>query len=613
MNLIGKISIAAGIAVSLLLPQSKADYESGVQAWESGSYRQAMAEWQSAASEDDGRAMLAIGRAYRQGLGVLQDHVEAHKWFNLAASRGEREALEERDALGALMSEEEQAEARRLAREWRPENRVSTSSADGNSSSSRNVGLPQPDAIREAQALLKALGYRPGPADGLWGQRTEDAWRSFLRDAGLPVEEPLNIDMLLILREIATLQGIEVGDNMQVDGTGDSPAKVGEPKPVRQALPPDILHRMASAGDIASLREALDAGADVDGLDGRGWTALMHAVDRGYILIVESLIEAGADVDVRAPDGATALFMAAALKQPEIAGLLMRAGADIAIRGPQGRTPVEVARLTFGEAVSAQMGFLDSFRDCDSCPEMVIVPAGSFMMGSNSSEAYDDEQPVHGVAIPAPLAVGRYEVTVGQYAHFVEQTGHASTDTCRVWNGDELKDSDSHSWRKPGFSQAEADPVVCVSWQDAREYVLWLSRETGEGYRLLSESEWEYAARAGTTSAYHFGSNISLSQANFGRNVGRTVPVGSYPANAFGLHDVHGNVWEWMEDCWNGSYHGAPSDGSAWTSGDCNRRVLRGGSWYRNPRIIRSAIRSRFRPDGRIYSVGFRVARTLTP
>jgi len=286
--------------------------------------------------------------------------------------------------------------------------------------------------------------------------------------------------------------------------------------------------------------------------------------------------------------------MAAALSQPEIVGFLMRAGADMEIRGPRGRTAAEVARLTFGDAASARLGFSTPFRDCDVCPEMVIVPAGSFMMGSDGSDADADEQPVHEVTIPDPLAVGRYEVT------FLEFDACVSDGGCSHGPGDE------------GWGRGDR-PVINVSWRDAQEYVRWLSRETGEGYRLLSESEWEYAARAGTTGAYHFGSEISTSRANFYENADRTVPVGSYPANSFGLHDVHGNVWEWVEDCWNDGYHGAPSGGSAWTSGDCEHRVLRGGSWNVIPWSLRSANRVRDRPDIRYIINGFRVARTLTP
>jgi cell division septation protein DedD len=163
-----------------------------------------------------------------------------------------------------------------------------------------------------------------------------------------------------------------------------------------------------------------------------------------------------------------------------------------------------------------------------------------------------------------------------------------------------------------------------VNWDDAKQYVRWLSRRTGRDYRLPSEAEWEYAARAGTTTAFHFGDRISPSQVNYNSNYSynggakgryrkRTVAVGSFPANAFGLHDVHGNIFEWVEDCWNGSYGGAPSDGNAWTTGDCSRRVLRGGSWLGKPRHLRAAQRFKITTGYSSSSVGFRVARTLEP
>ncbi|MEM8920512.1 MAG: formylglycine-generating enzyme family protein, partial [Pseudomonadota bacterium] len=166
-------------------------------------------------------------------------------------------------------------------------------------------------------------------------------------------------------------------------------------------------------------------------------------------------------------------------------------------------------------------------------------------------------------------------------------------------------------------------PVINVDWNDAQAYVRWLSRKTGKTYRLLSEAEWEYSARAGTTTAYWWGDRASHDYANYGKDQccsglasGRdewvnTAPVGRFPANAFGLYDMHGNVWEWTQDCWNGSYSGAPTNGSAWISGDCSRRVLRGGSWYLYPRLLRSASRFRSTTSVPSYVVGFRVARTL--
>ena len=265
------------------------------------------------------------------------------------------------------------------------------------------------------------------------------------------------------------------------------------------------------------------------------------------------------------------------------------------------------------EAGSAAVG--SAFRDCGECPEMVVVPAGNFMMGSPSSEGGrgDDEGPMRRVTIGYPFAVGVYEVTRGEFAHFVEATGRSIGNVCWTYEGGEWKKRSGRHWRHPGFGQTDAHPVVCVDWEDARAYVRWLSEKTGEAYRLLSEAEWEYVARAGTTGPYHFGSSLSSSQANYGKNRGGTVPVGSYSANAFGLHDVHGNVWEWVADCWNGSYAGAPSDGSAWESGHCSRRVLRGGSWVDGPGFLRSAFRGRLDSGNRNHFDGFRVARTLAP
>ena len=254
------------------------------------------------------------------------------------------------------------------------------------------------------------------------------------------------------------------------------------------------------------------------------------------------------------------------------------------------------------------------YDDCAGCPEMVVIPAGSFEMGSPENEEgrEDDEGPQHEVTIPRAFAVGAHEVTVGEYAAFAVDTGYEGETGCWTWTGSEWQESQEISWRNPGYSQTGWHPVACVSWEDARAYVRWLSRKTGEEYRLLSEAEWEYAARAGTRTRYSFGDAITPNDANYGRNIRKTQPVGSYRANEFGLYDMHGNVWEWVQDCQNGSYAGAPMDGSAWERGDCSRRVWRGGSWLFNPRVLRAANRGGFVTGGRSYDVGFRVARTLT-
>ena len=250
----------------------------------------------------------------------------------------------------------------------------------------------------------------------------------------------------------------------------------------------------------------------------------------------------------------------------------------------------------FPAAVEAQNPG-DTFRDCGDCPELVVVPSGSFMMGSPSGESgrYDDEGPQHRVTFDRAFAVGVYEVTFGEWDACV------SDGRCGGYHPDD------EGWDRGRH------PVINVSWDDAKAYVKWLSGKTGKQYRLLSESEWEYVARAGTTTAYHTGRTISVSQANYDGNNYGTVPVGEFAPNGFGLYDVHGNVWEWVEDCWHDTYVGAPSDGSAWTSGgNCRYRVLRGGSWYNDPQTLRSAYRNWNSTGYRYFiTIGFRVARTL--
>ena len=270
------------------------------------------------------------------------------------------------------------------------------------------------------------------------------------------------------------------------------------------------------------------------------------------------------------------------------------------------------------------------FRDCDECPELVVVPAGTFDMGSPGSEAgrSDSEGPAHRVRIERRFAVGVYEVTRGEYSRFVSATGHSSGDSCGTYEGGEWEERRIRDWRRPGYEQTDAHPVVCLSWEDAKAYVGWLSKETGEEYRLLSESEWEYVARGGAETARYWGESESeqCSYAN-GADAGtdlpwrtgcddgyvRTSPVGSFGGNGFGLHDVLGNVWEWVEDCWNDDYRGAPADGGAWKTGNCSRRVVRGLSWHDNPRDLRSAYRGRNVTGFRYSNHGFRIARTLTP
>ena len=239
----------------------------------------------------------------------------------------------------------------------------------------------------------------------------------------------------------------------------------------------------------------------------------------------------------------------------------------------------------------------DTFKDCDICPEMVVIPAGSFMMGSPSYEEGrdNDEGPQHRVTIHQPFAVSKYEITFRQW------------DACLALGGCNGYWPDDKGWGRSNR------PVINVSWNDVQAYLLWLSRTIGTQYRLLSEVEWEYVTRADTTTPFHFGSTISADQVNYMNVHGehKTVPVGSFPSNAFGLNDVHGNVFEWVGDCWNNSYARAPSDGAVWTRGECGKRVLRGGSWSSEPTRVRSAYRLRDGTAIRSFNYGFRVARTL--
>jgi formylglycine-generating enzyme required for sulfatase activity len=253
------------------------------------------------------------------------------------------------------------------------------------------------------------------------------------------------------------------------------------------------------------------------------------------------------------------------------------------------------------------------FRDCaDVCPEMVVVPAGTFTMGSWYNSA---EKPPHQVSIQRPFAVGKFEVTRGEFATFVRETGGSVGDKCHTLDGGKWQERSGRSFRNPGFQQDDRHPAACISWEDAIDYVGWLSRKTDKTYRLLTEAEWEYAARAGTTTHYAFGDSISKSQAQFSENswgrAGKTVRVGSFEPNAFGLYDMHGNILEWVQDCWNDSYNGAPADGSAWTSGDCNFRLLRGGSWLDTRIGVGSPVRYFISTGHRSSGLGFRVARTL--
>ena len=223
-------------------------------------------------------------------------------------------------------------------------------------------------------------------------------------------------------------------------------------------------------------------------------------------------------------------------------------------------------------------------------PRIVVLQRGSFKMGSEGGDI--DERPVHEVTIDHRLAVGRYPVTFDEYDRFAEATERVKPDDA-------------------GWGRGRR-PVINVSLDDATAYVEWLSKETGKPYRLLTEAEWEYACRAGTETPYCCGMEITDANANFGNPEGKTMEVGTYPANPWRLHDMHGNVWEWVEDVWHENYDGAPDDGSAWmVGGNQSNRVRRGGSWINDPWVVRDAHRNWASTWERYTYAGFRVAMTL--
>jgi formylglycine-generating enzyme required for sulfatase activity len=241
-----------------------------------------------------------------------------------------------------------------------------------------------------------------------------------------------------------------------------------------------------------------------------------------------------------------------------------------------------------------------SFRECaKDCPEMVVVPAGAFMMGSPETEAgrFDVEGPQHDVAIAEPFAVSKFDATFADWDACVSVGGCPPLSDAGMGRG--------------------TKPAINVSWDDAQRYVAWLSRMTDQPYRLLTEAEWEYAARAGATTAYSWGDAIGSGNADCAGCGSKwddteTSPVGSFAANSFGLSDTAGDVWQWVRDCHHGDYTGAPADGSAWTSGDCETHMIRGGSWLNFPQLLRSANRYWYSAEFRASDIGFRVARTLS-
>lgn len=275
------------------------------------------------------------------------------------------------------------------------------------------------------------------------------------------------------------------------------------------------------------------------------------------------------------------------------------------------------------------------FRDCPDCPQMVVIPAGRFMMGTAQNDPIGDrdERPQHEVTFARAFAVGKFEVTRGEFRQFIKETGYAPQRNCTVFTGTKTERVADKGWDDTNFPQTDAHPVSCISWHDAKAYIAWLAARTSKPYRLLSEAEFEYVARAGAKTRYSFGDdpnegcaygNVADATAKEAGGLATwacvtcrdgygitTAPAGAFKPNAFGLYDTYGSHWEWLEDCRNDSYEGAPADGSARVTGDCTLRVDRGGAFYSNQRTNRPAERAYFPIALNSVNVGFRVARAL--
>lgn len=377
-------------------------------------------------------------------------------------------------------------------------------------------------------------------------------------------------------------------------------------------------YELWQSGDLGSARKMFKAGLEIDPADG------IVNYDYGRLLRwagdasgARRYLERAAAM---APGPAESLRALGQLRQISIGGRV--------------NDPPKVFRLT-----DAPMEIWDG----PETPEMVLIPAGEFTMGSRASEQSwaikqgsevrlaRQESPRHRVVLIEPVAIAKYAVSVGEFARFVAETGYDAGNQCHTFEHGRWRKRSDRNWRNPGFPQDERYPVVCVNWYDAKAYAAWLSLKTQHQYRLLTEAEWEYATRAGTTTRYFWSDDpdVGCDYANAADLTLRktyptwpkimncqdghlfTAPVGSFRPNAFGLYDMVGNVWQWTEDCYIENYKNAPSDGSAAKRPDSCQRVYRGGSWNAYPRVLRSANRNRNAPDIRGLNLGFRLARAL--
>lgn len=440
---------------------------------------------------------------------------------------------------------------------------------------------PEKLDFRKYQDLLRKLGYYGGSVDGHWGQRSRVGLLKFQADHGLPQTGNLDArsqagltavwSVRQQLEKQPTAPGLAFNPAKKTIVAGKSP---DEGKPTRPRM---------TIGPVVPRREKPAA-----------WP-----------------VRVATPPPVEAPSSKRLVSKSkpeppASTKNPRINKQPDPPPAVVSLAKPNPSQEVQIAAARLPPPVLQPKTPAGTFRDCAACPLMVRIPTGSFTMGSPSSEPGrdDDEGPQHRVSVRA-FALGKYEITFAEWDACVADRGCGG-----------YRPSDFH-WGRG------SRPVINIRWPHAQDYVRWLNGKVGGSpYRLPSEAEWEYAARAGASSIFHWGNTISPANANFAgsiRYVGggvagldrrKTVPVGSFPANRFGLHDMHGNVKEWVQDIWQRSYRGAPADGSAWQAGS-NPRVLKGGSWCGKPKALRAANRFRGGSNLRNCGFGFRVAKSL--
>jgi formylglycine-generating enzyme required for sulfatase activity len=440
-----------------------------------------------------------------------------------------------------------------------------------------------------------------------------------------------------LLNNIAT-PGLDVKEMFFKVGSEVDAATGGRQQP---EISISMYERYALAPGAGGLGGATPGGSAVVSDAERTWGMIQHTTD---LAVLDDYIRQFGDVPIYGPlaRGRREQVIKNAAVPPPVKPAVP---ADDACRGPVTAAFASRCAVPLTAVQERALKPKDTFRECESCPEMVVAPAGAFTMGSPESEPgrYGNEGPQHVVTISRPFAVGKLHVTVDQFAAFVHETGYQPISRCMIWEspqappgGNEWKLRQDRSWRDPGFTQEGLHPVVCVSWDDANAYANWLARKAGKPYRLLSEAEWEYATRGRTTPGayprFWFG-NDEKDLCRYGNGPDQkardslpgtqtwtfapcndgyayTSPAGHYAPNAFGLYDMAGNAYQWTADCRHDSYNGAPADGSAWTS-DCDGlHVIRGGAWYNHPRLLRAAYRASY--SNEFNDVGIRVARTLS-